>query len=94
MFRGGDYVDDPNFNDFIARPGYNYMDVTDINGEDKFGRSYDSPNHKRNRINLAATTGEQIIGSPTNRVRIQSIPAAGLRRMPDVGKRFVKEVIH
>jgi hypothetical protein len=37
MFRGGDYVDDPSFLDLKGKPGYNYMDVSDIVNKDKFG---------------------------------------------------------
>ena len=45
MFRGGDYIDDPSFNDLKKKPGYNYMDVTDINKTDKFGNTLNSPSH-------------------------------------------------
>jgi hypothetical protein len=45
MFRGGDYIDDPGFNDLKGKPGYNYMDVGDINKEDRYGNSGDSPTH-------------------------------------------------
>ena len=45
MFRGGDYIDDPGFNDLKKKPGYNYMDVTDINTTDKYGNKQGSPSH-------------------------------------------------
>jgi hypothetical protein len=37
MFRGGDYTNDPGFNDLKGKPGYNYIDVRDINGQDRNG---------------------------------------------------------
>jgi len=47
MFRGGDYMDDPSFTDLINKPGYNYMDVSDINKADKYGNSNSSPSHTK-----------------------------------------------
>jgi hypothetical protein len=32
MFRGGDYIDKPDFKDLISKPGKNYMDTSDIPG--------------------------------------------------------------
>jgi hypothetical protein len=32
MFRGGDYVDKPDFKDLVSKPGKNYMDTSDIPG--------------------------------------------------------------
>ena len=52
MFRGGSYIDDPKFSDLQGKPGYNYLDVTDINKEDKFGNNIYSPSHQKyKRIN-------------------------------------------
>ena len=50
MFRGGDYIDDPGFNDLKMRPGYNYMDVTDINTTDKYGNKQGSPSHQKYKL--------------------------------------------
>jgi hypothetical protein len=32
MFRGGSYVDKEDFNDFKNNPGYNKLDISDIDG--------------------------------------------------------------
>ena len=99
MFRGGDYVDDPSFHDIAGKPGYNYMDVADINGEDKYGNNLNSPTHikfkyKREMLNMAAT-GESVIGSPKKSLRGSGAqnPPAGQRLRPDTGKRFLKEIL-
>ena len=57
MFRGGSYIDDPKFTDLEGKPGYNYMDVSDINNEDKYGNNIYSPSHQnykrtRDRIHI------------------------------------------
>ena len=80
MFRGGDYVDDPSFKDIKGKPGYNYMDVSDIIGEDKFGNSMSSPKHSkfkytRQMMNLSKT-GETIIAESPKKFGIKD-PAAG-----------------
>ena len=50
MFRGGDYIDDPSFNDLSGKPGYNYMDVSDIVNTDRYGNSGNSPTHQKYKL--------------------------------------------
>ena len=40
-------MDDPSFTDLVNKPGYNYMDVSDINKADKYGNSNSSPSHTK-----------------------------------------------
>ena len=47
MFRGGDYMDDPGFADLKNKPGYDYMNVSDINNTDRYGNSNSSPSHQK-----------------------------------------------
>ena len=47
MFRGNSYVDDPDFANFVKKPGHSNLrtDVSDINKTDKYGNSLGSPSH-------------------------------------------------
>ena len=56
MFRGGAYMDDPAFSDLKNKPGYDYMDVSDINKADRFGNSNQSPSHQKYKYRRDAET--------------------------------------
>jgi hypothetical protein len=84
MFRGGDYVDDPGFHDLKGRPGYNYMDVSDIIGEDRCGNPPNSRNHYSNKfktspkstrvspINLPSPKDSSLLHSAANQIIMNS----------------------
>ena len=67
MFRGGDYIDDPGFNDLKGKPGYNYMDVTDIIGEDRYGNPGNSPTHQKYKLKRDKEKVRSGQMSPTDR---------------------------